>query len=102
MENESRILPIEKECIRCGEKFIVSPGEQKFCNDKGFKIPKRCPACRKLRKNVEVLTCIDCNGKFEINDLEKEYFKEHDCDIPKRCPECRKFYRERNNENKGE
>ena len=98
MENE-KIYPAEVECVRCGNKFVISPGEQKFCKDRGFNLPKRCPECRKLRKKIEVRTCIDCNGEFEINELEKEYYIEHECELPKRCPECRKFYKERTSNN---
>ena len=99
MENENKIYPIEVECVRCGSSFVISPGEQKFCNDHNFQLPKRCPNCRKLRKQVEKRICIDCNGQFEINELEKEYYLEHECELPKRCPECRKFYKERTSNN---
>ena len=39
-------------CEDCGQEFIFSIGEQEFYLEKGFEnTPKRCPNCRKARKN---------------------------------------------------
>ena len=38
------------ECTDCGVTFEVSAEEQEWYKDKGFKLPKRCPQCRKLRR----------------------------------------------------
>lgn len=42
----------EKElvCKECGEKFILTVDDQKFYAEKGFKEPKRCKNCRRLRR----------------------------------------------------
>lgn len=37
-------------CADCGNTFTWTQGEQEFYISKGLSEPKRCPACRKLRK----------------------------------------------------
>jgi Probable zinc-ribbon domain len=38
-------------CSDCGQQFIFTSGEQEFYNSKGFtNEPRRCPACRRVRK----------------------------------------------------
>ncbi len=38
-------------CVDCGKEFIFTEGEQQFYAEKGFENePKRCPECRKARK----------------------------------------------------
>ena len=38
-------------CEDCGKEFIFSAGEQEFYAQKGLvNIPKRCPDCRKARR----------------------------------------------------
>ena len=38
-------------CKDCGQGFVWTAGEQKFFHEKGFtNEPKRCPKCRKLKK----------------------------------------------------
>jgi len=39
-------------CCDCGESFIFSAGEQAFYYSKGLSQPKRCQACRELRKRT--------------------------------------------------
>ena len=39
------------ECVDCGTSFEVSAEEQQWYKDKGFNLPKRCPRCRKSRRN---------------------------------------------------
>lgn len=41
-------------CIDCGETFIFTAGEQLFFASKGLSIPKRCPQCRKRRRDTIV------------------------------------------------
>lgn len=38
------------ECVECGSTFVLSEGEQKWFEDKGFSTPKRCPDCRAIRR----------------------------------------------------
>ena len=38
-------------CEDCGKEFVFSAGEQEFYAQKGLvNIPKRCPECRKARR----------------------------------------------------
>lgn len=38
-------------CAECGNQFVFTAGEQEFYQLKGFQNePKRCPACRTLRR----------------------------------------------------
>lgn len=37
-------------CEDCGELFLFEKGEQAFYIRKRLNLPKRCPACRTLRK----------------------------------------------------
>lgn len=40
-------------CVDCGNEFTLAAEERKWYEDKGFDIPKRCPACRKQRKDAK-------------------------------------------------
>jgi hypothetical protein len=37
-------------CSDCGTAFAFEQGEQQFYRDRGFPPPKRCPACRAVRR----------------------------------------------------
>ncbi|HEY5523807.1 MAG TPA: zinc-ribbon domain containing protein [Clostridium sp.] len=37
-------------CQDCQEEFVFTVGEQEFFEEKEFSEPKRCPACRRARK----------------------------------------------------
>lgn len=37
-------------CCDCGDEFLFEVGEQAFFYSKGLADPKRCPSCRKARK----------------------------------------------------
>ena len=41
-------------CVDCGRYFTFTPGEQRFYLSKRLSEPKRCLACRKLRKSTIV------------------------------------------------
>ena len=73
-------------CADCNREFIWSASEQAFFEKKGFKeIPKRCPDCRKYRreeKGFEV-KCQDCAKTTTLSfapDKETVYL----------CEECAK------------
>ncbi len=88
--------PIEKECKRCGKKFVIPPYEQKLNDEKGYDLPLRCPECRELmRKKIEI-TCVDCNNVFTITVGKKEAMESRGLVLPKRCPICLKFKKEAN------
>ena len=42
-------------CI-CGKEFIFTAGEQEFFNEKGFTPPRRCPDCRKIKREKKEQT----------------------------------------------
>jgi hypothetical protein len=44
---------IKIKCQDCGTEFIFSIAEQKFYEEKGFNLPKRCRLCRQKRKSQE-------------------------------------------------
>ncbi|HEY5588426.1 MAG TPA: zinc-ribbon domain-containing protein [Candidatus Paceibacterota bacterium] len=37
-------------CQDCGEEFVFTISEQEFFESKMFQNPKRCPDCRRARK----------------------------------------------------
>ncbi len=37
-------------CVECEEKFVFSAGEQAFFRSKQLSEPKRCPECRRSRR----------------------------------------------------
>jgi len=39
-------------CVDCQQSFRFSCGEQKYFFERGLKEPRRCPACRELRKRT--------------------------------------------------
>lgn len=42
-------------CIEsdCGKQFLLTEGEERFFTDKGLFVPKRCPECRKKRREAK-------------------------------------------------
>jgi len=56
-------------CIQCNSEFLFTEREQKYYQDRGFSIPKRCPNCRKERKlNRETAQQARRTKKFEYGD----------------------------------
>lgn len=41
-------------CVDCGAPFVFSAGEQRYFFSKGLSIPKRCPNCRRKRRQTLV------------------------------------------------
>lgn len=39
-------------CIDCENLFIIDDGERAYLADRGYQLPKRCKACRALRKDI--------------------------------------------------
>jgi hypothetical protein len=48
-ENQQSEMTIH--CSDCDEDFVFTAGEQQFFKSKGLSLPKRCPICRKARKD---------------------------------------------------
>lgn len=42
---------INIKCQDCGETFFFTEKDQKFYQEKGFPLPKRCYSCRQVKKN---------------------------------------------------
>ena len=40
----------EMNCKECGNKFTITVKDREWYAEKGFKEPRRCKACRKLRR----------------------------------------------------
>lgn len=45
-------VDVEKVCKErdCKKPFILTAGEQDFCEKMGYPMPARCPSCREKRK----------------------------------------------------
>ncbi len=39
-------------CVDCGKDFILQLEELEYYRKKGLFTPKRCPACRKIRREI--------------------------------------------------
>lgn len=48
-----KYIPITSICKDCGREFTISPEEQKYLHAMDYKLPKRCKACRQIRKNAK-------------------------------------------------
>ncbi|OGR41116.1 MAG: hypothetical protein A2X28_07275 [Elusimicrobia bacterium GWA2_56_46] len=44
---------ITEKCRQCGSGFEINPGEQKYFESMGFKLPKRCQPCRDGSRGLE-------------------------------------------------
>ena len=58
---ENKVIKVA--CMDCGTLFEVSEEEQKWYEEKGYKIPKRCQQCRKARRMRKGR---DNNGSTEV------------------------------------
>lgn len=54
MENKQQDIHGVYECADCGLDFVIEENEAKFYQSKGFDLPKRCPACRKIRRQNKI------------------------------------------------
>lgn len=43
-------VEIKRNCIDCGQEFVIPPNQQIFYEDRGWELPKRCKACRERKK----------------------------------------------------
>ncbi len=51
---EPAFEPHRLKCWDCGERFVFDAEEQLFFRQKGFKDPKRCPACRQRNRLLKM------------------------------------------------
>ena len=40
-------------CRDCGKNFVFTVGEQRFFNNHGYQLPKRCRACREIKRKMD-------------------------------------------------
>ena len=43
-------MEITLDCKVCGQAFIWSDGEQQFYKDRNLQPPRRCPGCRRVKR----------------------------------------------------
>lgn len=43
-------MQIVKQCKDCGQAFTLTKGEQDWYAEHNYKLPERCPECRKQRR----------------------------------------------------
>ena len=58
-------------CQDCGKAFDFTAEEQKFFAEKGFQSPKRCPTCRRQKKDnrhgaFTTVNCSECNVETQV------------------------------------
>lgn len=53
---------LTKQCVDCGEDWVLTAGEQRFFKMKGFDFPKRCKRCR-VRKKQEKMAGEQAQGR---------------------------------------
>jgi len=58
-------------CQDCGNTFEFSADDQAFFAEKGYAPPKRCPTCRRAKKDNRRLTftkvnCSECGAETEV------------------------------------
>lgn len=54
-------------CIDCGAEFQLSDDERSFFEEKGWPVPKRCPECRRQRRELKYQArCIFCGNEINI------------------------------------
>ena len=60
-------------CSDCGNEFVFTEGEQAFYAEKGFtNEPKRCPECRKARKQQRFNKNQE-NSLLNMNKIRKKW-----------------------------
>jgi hypothetical protein len=63
-------------CVDCSTVFLFTEGEQRFYAERGFQTPKRCPACRAVKRAARgsagpSSTNADKHGGTEEGGLER-------------------------------
>lgn len=64
MNNDS-FSDVTLTCCDCNGTFVFNAGEQAFFHSKALSIPRRCPSCRRRRKDSLVP---DNNQIFNLNN----------------------------------
>jgi len=47
-----KYTPLTAVCKECGKEFVISPEEQERFHNMGYKLPKRCRDCRRVRREA--------------------------------------------------
>ena len=59
-------------CQDCGKEFDFTASDQKFFQEKGYQPPKRCPDCRKAKRDERgtrqmfEIVCSKCGEKGQV------------------------------------
>lgn len=67
---------IEYVCKDCNQTFVFSEGEQKYYQDRGLAIPKRCARCRLRRRSALARSTVKTPEPEEAEGKEKKEKKE--------------------------
>lgn len=90
-------MTIVRKCS-CGKEFEITDNEQAFYKNEGLQLPKKCPECRKIKKENKKIICADCGEEFEMEGTEILWYYKKGYSLPKRCKKCR----DKRNNKKGE
>lgn len=52
MTGEGRRAALELRCVDCGLSFAMSPGEQRYFDERDLDLPRRCQPCRQARRTA--------------------------------------------------
>ena len=91
---------IELSCQQpsCDCKWTFTAGEQQWYDNMGFTYPRKCAACKALKKKVKpttyhdiTLTCKDCKHDFQWLARDQAFFAKQNTPFPKpvRCRSCK-------------
>lgn len=66
-----KFAPITSICKDCGKEFTISQEEQKHFHAMGYELPKRCKACRQIRKAARKAVEMEKQAAFAAKEQEK-------------------------------
>lgn len=74
MPRQRRLELVSVSCKDCGRTFEITPAEQEHFKSLGFELPKRCPACRKVRRDARKAEAekVRTQKKWEEEEAELE------------------------------
>jgi hypothetical protein len=50
MDNTSEFRDVQRVCADCNGRFVWREEDQRYHLARGYKPPKRCPACREIKR----------------------------------------------------
>jgi len=61
VNEKGRLVSVAITCKDCQQQFTIDQGQIHWYSNMGFPLPKRCPECRKKRKEQRNTTTTFCN-----------------------------------------